>query len=113
MHHISTSLKNLLSFLLAFVFIACFSQKYITVTTKTADELVRDVFIGSQNASCITVSNISVNGWQDYGNNPFSFGYFEKGTLPFDIEKEIEYLENSDMPGKDKIIKSLRTASSN
>ena len=33
--------------------------------------------------------------------------------VPFDIEKEIEYLENSDMPGKDKIIKSLRTASSN
>ena len=89
MHHISTSLKNLLSFLLAFVFIAGFSQKYITVTTKTADELVRDVFIGSQNASCITVSNISVNGWQDYGNNPFSFGYFEKGTLPFDIEKGV------------------------
>ncbi len=29
------------------------------------------------------------------------------------LKKEIEYLENSDMPGKDKIIKSLRTASSN
>ena len=28
-------------------------------------------------------------------------------------KEEIEYLENSDMPGKDKIIKSLRTASSN
>lgn len=30
--------------------------------------------------------------------------------LPYDIEKEISYLENSDMPNKDIIIKSLRTA---
>ena len=33
--------------------------------------------------------------------------------VPYDIQKEIGYLENSDMPGKEKIIKSLRTASSN
>lgn len=70
-------------------FIAGNSQQYITVTSKTAEELVKDVFIGAQNASCITVSNVSVKGWQDYGNNPFSYGYFEKGTLPFAIEKGI------------------------
>lgn len=33
--------------------------------------------------------------------------------VPYDIQKEIEYLENSDMPGKEKTIKSLKTASSN
>ena len=82
-------LKNLLTLLSVFLFIAGHSQKYITVSSKTADELVKDVFIGSQNASCITVSNVTVKGWQDYGNNPFSYGYFEKGTLPFDIEKGI------------------------
>ncbi len=59
------------------------------MTSKTAEELVRDIFIGTANASCITVSNISIKGWQDYGSNPFSYGYFEKGTLPFDIEKGI------------------------
>jgi len=30
--------------------------------------------------------------------------------LPYDIEKEIKFLEESDMPNKDIIIKSLRTA---
>ena len=33
--------------------------------------------------------------------------------VPYDIQKEIGYLANSDMPGKEKIIRSLRTASSN
>lgn len=82
-------MKNLLSVLLVLFCIAGYSQKYITVSSKTADELVRDIFIGSQNASCIAVSNVTVKGWQDYGNNPFSYGYFEKGTLPFDLEKGI------------------------
>lgn len=30
--------------------------------------------------------------------------------IPYDINKEIEYLENSDMPNKDVIIKTLKTA---
>ena len=30
--------------------------------------------------------------------------------LPYDIEKEVKYLEESDMPNKDVIIKTLRTA---
>lgn len=33
--------------------------------------------------------------------------------VPYNIQKEIEYLEASDMPGKEKIIKSLKNASSN
>lgn len=82
------SLKNILSLLFSFFFLAVQSQQYITVTSKSAQDLVND-FIGTQNASCITVSNVTVTGWQDYGNNPFSYGYFEKGTLPFDIEKGI------------------------
>ncbi len=75
--------------MLGLLSIAGYSQQYISVSSKSADELVRDIFIGSQNANCITVSNVTVKGWQDYGNNPFSYGYFEKGTLPFDIDKGI------------------------
>lgn len=82
-------LKNLFSLIFFISLNLGKAQQYITVSSKTADELVKDVFIGPQNASCISVSNISVNGWQDYGNYPFSYGYFEKGTLPFDIEKGI------------------------
>lgn len=48
-----------------------------------------------------------------YGSKELSTFSINLVRVPFDIEKEIEYLENSDMPGKDKIIKSLRTASSN
>ena len=88
MHSYFISLKNILSLLFSFFFLAVQSQQYITVTSKSAQDLVND-FIGTQNASCITVSNVTVTGWQEYGNNPFSYGYFEKGTLPFDIEKGI------------------------
>lgn len=66
------------------------AQQYISVdTSKTAEELIKDVFIGAQNASCISVSNISAKGWQDYGSYPLSYGYFEKGSLPFDIDKGV------------------------
>ncbi|MGA9212243.1 choice-of-anchor L domain-containing protein [Kaistella sp.] len=81
-------MKNLLSLLFGLFFIVGNSQ-YITVSYKSPDDLVRE-FIGAQNASCITFSNASVKNWQDYDNlKPFSYGYFEKGTLPFDIEKGI------------------------
>ena len=35
---------------------------------------------------------------------------FSLVRLPYDIEKEVKYLEESDMPNKDVIIKTLRTA---
>ena len=65
--------------------------QYISVDTSTytPEQLVKDIFIGSQNASCITVSNISIKGGQNYVSNPISYGYFEKGTLPFNFDKGI------------------------
>lgn len=38
---------------------------------------------------------------------------FTNIRIPYDIEKEIQYIEMSDMPGKDKIIFTLKTASTN
>ena len=35
---------------------------------------------------------------------------FNLVRLPYDIEKEVKYLENSDMPNKETIIDTLRTA---
>lgn len=82
-------MKNLLSLVFGLLFIAGYSQKYISVSYKSPDDLVRE-FIGAKNAGCITFSNVSVKNWQDYDNlQPFSYGYFEKGTLPFDIAKGI------------------------
>ncbi|MBH1960018.1 MAG: gliding motility-associated C-terminal domain-containing protein [Flavobacteriia bacterium] len=81
------------SFTLLFMLfnISANAQQYITVATSTytAEQLVRDVFIGSQNAGCITVSNVSTTGWQNAGGSESSHAYFEKGSLPFDINKGI------------------------
>lgn len=82
-------MKKILSFWSLLLFAALSAQQYISVSAKTPDQLVRDVLIGSQSASCISVSNVSATGWQDFGSSTTSYGYFEKGTLPFDIDKGI------------------------
>lgn len=46
-----------------------------------------------------------------YGSLELSSFSITVVRLPYDFEKEIEYLENSDMPNKNKVISSLRTAS--
>ena len=81
------------SFILLFILfnISVNAQPYIRIDTSTytAEQLVRDVFIGSQNAGCISISNVSTTGWQNAGGSESSHGYFEKGSLPFDISKGI------------------------
>lgn len=47
----------------------------------------------------------------DYGSLDLSCFSINLVRVPYDIEKEIEYLENSDMPSRYKIINSLRSAS--
>lgn len=46
----------------------------------------------------------------DLGSKELSSLSFTLVRLPYDIEKEIKYLEESDMPNKDVIIKTLQTA---
>lgn len=48
-----------------------------------------------------------------YGSKDLSSLSINLVRVPFDIEKEIAYLEASDMPGKEKSINSLKTACSN
>lgn len=82
--------RILLSFIISILFSVGIKSQYITVDTNyTAESLVRDIFIGPQNASCITVSNFTANGWQNYGTNSSSYGYFDKGTSDFELEKGI------------------------
>ncbi len=66
------------------------AQQYISVDTSTynAEQLVKDIFIGSQNASCITVDNISVSGW-DFGNGDLSYGYFNRNGSSFEVNDGI------------------------
>lgn len=48
-----------------------------------------------------------------YGSKDLSSISINLVRLPYDVQKEIEYLEKSDMPSKNRAINSLRTASSN
>ncbi len=65
-----------------------FSQ-YINVDTSsfTATQLVTK-FIGTNNASCITVTNVTISG-KDFKNGNISYGYFDKGTSSFNIDEGI------------------------
>jgi len=63
--------------------------QYISVNTSyTPDQLVKDIFFGPQNAGCISVSNVSING-HDFGNGNKSWGYFNKNGSSFEINEGI------------------------
>ena len=47
-----------------------------------------------------------------YGSKELSSFSINLVRIPYDIEKEIAYLEASDMPFRKKVIKELRTACS-
>ncbi len=57
------------------------SAQFITVdnTTYTPQQLVADKFIGTQNLSCVSISNVTVSGG-NLGAGNSSYGYFNKGT---------------------------------
>ena len=84
--------KKNFTFFLSFIF--CFSAivlqaQYIRVDTNyTADQLVKDIFFGSQNSNCISVNNVKVNGF-DFGFGDKSYGYFNKNGTNFEINEGI------------------------
>lgn len=57
------------------------SAQFITVdnTTYTPQQLVADKFIGTQNLTCVSISNVTVSGG-NLGAGNSSYGYFNKGT---------------------------------
>ena len=57
------------------------SAQFITVdnSTYTPQQLVADKFIGTQNLSCVSISNVTVSGG-NLGAGNSSYGYFNKGT---------------------------------
>lgn len=61
--------------------------QYINVDTNYNAQQLLDKFLGSSN-SCITVSNVKVNGW-DFGGGNLSYGFFDKGTSNFEMNEGI------------------------
>ncbi|KFC18570.1 choice-of-anchor L domain-containing protein [Epilithonimonas lactis] len=80
--------SQFLFFLLALLFIDQTKAQNISVDTSLDAQQLVNRFIGAQNASCITVSNVAISGWNFSGNNP-SYGYFSKNGSTFDIDEGI------------------------
>lgn len=82
-------LKYYVSFLLAATVVLVNAQ-YIKVDTETytSEQLVKEVFFGNQNSSCILVENVVISGW-DFGRENRSFGYFDRNGSDFEMEKGI------------------------
>ncbi len=77
-----------LLFSIGLIFFNYAKAQHINVDTSlTADQLVQK-FIGSQNSGCITVENVTVNGW-DFGSGDFSFGYFNKNGSDLEVDQGI------------------------
>lgn len=51
----------------------------VDATSYTPQQLVADKFIGSQNLTCVSISNVTVSGG-NLGAGNSSYGYFNKGT---------------------------------
>lgn len=96
------------------VTIVSVKAQYITVDTQTytPEQLVKDVFFGNQNSSCISVENVSISGW-DFGNGNKSYGYFDRNGSGFGMEKGIILSTGSALtaPGPNGYIQSGNDAS--
>lgn len=80
-------------FKILFIIVLCstffLKAQYISVdNVYTADQLVKDVFLGSANSNCVQVSNVQVSGW-DFGSGDLSYGYFNKSNSGFPLGEGI------------------------
>lgn len=73
---------------LSLIFINNAKSQYVSVDTSLSSQDLVDKFIGAQNTSCITVSNVSVSG-QIFSGTDFSYGYFNKNGSAFEIDEGI------------------------
>ncbi len=56
--------------------------QYIEVNTDySVEELIKDIFLGARNSTCIEIENIRISGWD--GPEGKSYGYFSRGTSTF------------------------------
>ena len=72
------------------------------------NEMLNDGEINETSKFSTMASYMILEG--EYNSKELSSLSFTLVRLPYDIEKEVKYLEQSDMPNKDVIIKTLRTA---
>ncbi|WP_027384729.1 T9SS C-terminal target domain-containing protein [Epilithonimonas caeni] len=84
---------SIFSYKLFFILLLVFGfakAQFITVDNSTYSDyqLVADKFIGTQNLSCVSISNVKVSGGNIGGSNS-SYGFFTKGTSSFPMNEGI------------------------
>lgn len=73
-----------------FVFNYSARSQYIEVDdTYTAQQLVEDVFIGTQNSGCIEILNAQFTNAYNFGGGQMSYGYFNGGNSDFQMEEGV------------------------
>lgn len=83
----SFSSYKLVVFLLLIFGIA--QAQFITVDNQTySNQQLVEKFIGTQNSSCVTISNVTVSGGNLGGSNS-SYGFFSKGSSSFPMNEGI------------------------
>ncbi len=60
----------------------------VDVTSYTPQQLVEE-FLGAKSSSCISISGVTVKGDDISKGGVVSYGYFDKGTSGFDIDKGV------------------------
>ena len=77
-----------LLFTLSLIFINDAKAQYINVDTSsyTPQQLVEE-FLGAKSSGCISISGVKVKG--DDAGTVLSYGYFDKGSSSFDIDKGV------------------------
>ena len=63
-------------------------SQYINVDTTFSDLQLLQKFFGNQSSSCLSYSNIQING-HDFGNGNKSFGYFNRNGSSFEMQEGI------------------------
>jgi len=71
-----------------FVFHSAKAQYIEIDDTYTAQELIENVFIGSDNLGCIEVFNVKFTNWYSWGGEK-SYGYFNKSNSDFQLEQGV------------------------
>lgn len=82
------------TFWLGILFVLTFSYsakgQYIEVDdTYTAQQLVEDVFIGTQNSGCIEILNVQFTNAYNFGGGQMSYGYFNQGNSNFQMTEGV------------------------
>lgn len=103
---------NLITCLFIFLFFSIgLKAQYINVDTTLTNQQLVQKFFGNQSSTCLTYSNIQING-HDFNNGNKSFGYFTRNGSSFEMDEGIILSTGSALQavGPNNFIQTERTS---